>query len=169
MKTALEQLLKAQPDLNAQFRIQWTDPFGMPDGSLCEPGLFLTNHPQVSIIDRPLLTEDYQSLLYTTHCMTLPYRNSSYHARVSRVAFEAVCLGIPLIYTQGGWLEETVVEFGAGIGIEDENKDELMAAIKTMLSEYATYYTSALTKQERAKQYFSGENFCQILFKQAEV
>lgn len=164
LKAALEHLLKDQPDLNAQFRIQWTDPFGMPDGSLCEPSLFLTNHPQVSIINRPLLTDDYQALLHTTDCMILPYRNSSYYARVSRVAIEAACLGIPMIYTKGGWLEETVMEFGAGIGIEDENVDELFEAIKTMLSEYAIYHKSALMKRERARQYFSGESFCRLLF-----
>ncbi|NEO36151.1 MAG: glycosyltransferase [Moorea sp. SIOASIH] len=162
-KTAIEQLLSQQQDIPVQFCIQWVEPFSLPDGSICEPGSLLRQHPQVTIIDRPLQSHDYQTLLSKTDCMILPYRNSSYHARVSRVAIEAVCLGIPLIYTKGGWLEEIVSEFGSGIGIEDECTQELTQAIITLGENLAEYTQLALGKRAKAQQYFSPANFCQQL------
>ncbi len=96
----------------------------MPDGTTCSPGEILKNHPKVRVIDRAVQSQEYGYLLSETDCMILPYRNSSYHARVSRVAIEAVTNGIPVIYTNHGWLEETINHYGAGIGIEDESVHE---------------------------------------------
>jgi glycosyltransferase involved in cell wall biosynthesis len=164
LKVAVEQFLQTQPELKVQFQIQWVDDFKLPNGNLCRTNQELATHPMVNIIDRPLLTDEYQTLLHTTDCMILPYRNSSYYARVSRVAIEAACLGIPIIYTRGGWLEELVTEFGVGVAIEDENTEELIAAINTIASDFTIYAESAFNKSEAAQHYFSGEKFCQILF-----
>ncbi len=163
LKTAIEQILSQQQDIPVQFCIQWVEAFSLPDGSICEPGSLLRQNSQVSIIDRPLQSHDYQSLLRKTDCMILPYRNSSYHARVSRVAIEAVCLGMPLIYTKGGWLEEIISEFGSGIGIKDECTQELTQGIITLRENLAEYTQLAREKREKAQQYFSPENFCQQL------
>lgn len=165
-KAAVTTWLKANLTSTVQFRIQWTQPFPLPDGSICEPGDLL-HYSQVKVIDRPLISEEYQALLHTTGCMILPYRNSSYYARVSRIAIECAYLGIPMIYTRGGWLEEFVSEFGAGIGIEDENVDSLLGAINLMLSDYIEYRQKSLLRQENAQEYFSGKNFCQMLLQQS--
>ncbi|MCC0179587.1 glycosyltransferase [Waterburya agarophytonicola K14] len=167
LKYAIARLLCQHTDFDAKFSIQWVESFTLPDGSLCQLDKDFCNLPQLEIIDRPLISPDYQSLLQATGCMVLPYRNSSYYARVSRVAIEAVCLGIPVIYTKGGWLEDTLVEFGAGIGIEDENSDELIEAIILMLTNFNDYRQQAIFKQAEAKQYFSGQNFCQMLLKES--
>lgn len=166
VQKAIAELLSQQPEFNAQFRIQWMNSFTLPDGSICELERDFERHQQVKIINRPLLTEDYQKLLEDTGCMILPYRNSSYYARDSRITIEAVCLGIPVIYTKGGWLEETVTEFGAGIGIEDENSADLIAAIKLMSANYDYYRQQALSKKSAARQYFSGQNFFNLLVSQ---
>lgn len=162
LKTALKTWLDHHSESTVQFRIQWTESFQLPDGNTCEPD-DLWQYRQVKVIDRPLLSADYQALLQTTDGMILPYRNSSYYARVSRIAIEAVCLGIPVIYTRGGWLEEVVQEFGAGIGIDDENVDSLINAIEQMLAQYDQYRQQALMQQTQARQYFSGQKFCQML------
>lgn len=167
LKAAIEQVL-AKPDIiqgqfRDQFQVQWVEPFTMPDGSICEPGSVLEAHTQVKLITRPLVSDDYQMLLQQTDCMVLPYRNSSYYARVSRVAIEAAYLGIPMIYTQGGWLAELVEEFGAGIGIEDENVDQLVNAIEQMAVHLEEYRQAALSKVEKTRTYFSAENFWELL------
>jgi len=169
LKQAISKLLSQQSDFNARFRIQWVESFNLPDGSVCQLESNFCQHQQVEIINRPLLTEDYQKLLQDTGCMILPYRNSSYYARDSRIAIEAVCLGIPIIYTKGGWLEDVVQEFGAGIGIEDENSDELVAAIVLMFNNFQDYQQQAIAKKENARQYFSGQNFCRMLLGESQL
>ena len=100
----LQAWLTRQQDSTIHFRIQWTEPFSLPEGGICEPD-DLGQYPQVKIIDRPLLTDDYQALLQTTDCMILPYRNSLLlRPRFSDCHRSRSCLGIPLIYTKGGWL-----------------------------------------------------------------
>lgn len=168
LKQAISKLLSQQPKFNARFRIQWVNSFTLPDGSICQLEPSFCQQQQVEIINHSLLTEDYQKLLQDTRCMILPYRNSSYYARDSRIAIEAVCLGIPVIYTKGGWLEEVVREFGAGIGIEDEKSDELVAAIVLMFNNFQDYQQQASSKKETARQYFSGENFCQMLLGESQ-
>lgn len=169
LKAMIEQVLckdtedsESQPSW-PQFCIQWVDPFLLPDGRECD-STSLTQYSKVELINRPLMSKEYQSALAQTSCMLLPYRNSSYYARLSRIAIESISLGIPVIYTQGGWLEEVVEAFGAGIGIRDENVEDLIAATMRMTEEYQYFQQQALEKREQARTYFSGESFCRQLF-----
>ncbi len=163
LKIAIEKIFTSNPDFGGRFMIQWVDPFMMPDGSVCEPGEFLVNHPNVEIIDRGVLADEYTRLLAKADCMVLPYRNSSYYARVSQVATECNCICTPIIYTKGGWLEETVSGYGAGIGIEDESVDSLVAAILNMQKEYNAYQAAAKTVMLQARTYYSPQHFVSIL------
>lgn len=163
LKTAIEKFLTERSLHIAKFIIQWTDSFKMPDGSVCSPGNLLTGNSRVSLITTPLNNDEYQSLLKSSDCMVLPYRNSSYYARVSRVAIEAACYGIPMIYTKGGWLEEMVTEYGAGIGIKDESVEQIFEAINNMALNIIEYKESAAKKLLHARQYFSPVNFIEQL------
>lgn len=164
LKDAIEKILTGKKSVNACFIVQWTDPFKMPDGSLCTPGELLSNHRNVTIINTALNEDQYLEMLKKISCMILPYRNSSYHARVSRVAIEAACYAIPMIYTKAGWLEELVSGYGAGISIEDESIDELINAIVQMNTNIDVYRMQAEVKSIAARKYFSPESFVQKLF-----
>lgn len=165
LKDAIENLLKSNyTDL--KFIIQWTDPFTLPDGALCTPGELLSNHQQVKLITGPLNNNEYQELIKKTDCMILPYRNRSYYARVSRVAIEAACAGIPIIYSKGGWLEELVSNFGSGVGFQDGSLDDLLQAIHTMKRTIDDLKTEARTKAQHARNYFSPSNFTSHLFRE---
>ncbi|MEI9919960.1 MAG: glycosyltransferase [Bacteroidota bacterium] len=146
------------------FRVQWIDTFRMPDGADCGPDN-LKNNKRVTLITHALNENEYLEELKNTTCMLLPYRNSSYHSRLSRVAIEAAFLGIPMIYTKGGWLEEHVVEYGAGIGIKDGSVDELVNAIETMAAHINEYKKTAVMKMSAARDYYSGHRFVDILLK----
>lgn len=164
LKAAIIRTLEAHPNFSAKFSVQWVDAFTLPDGLLCRVD-DLKGHAKVNIIDKPVVPSVYQQLLAKTDCMILPYRNSSYYARVSRVAIEAAYQGIPVIYTQGGWLEETITSYGAGIGIADQSIDALAQAIEEMAANYSLYKQKAVENADKAKQYFSAENFCnQLLY-----
>lgn len=163
LKRAIETLLTSQKDPELRFVIQWTDPFSMPDGSFCLPDGIIANHSQVRIISNALNNDEYLSLLRGTDCMILPYRNSSYYGRVSRVAIEATCFGIPLIYTKCGWLEELVTNFGAGIGIEDESLNDLLNGIRAISSKYLEFRNLASERSNSAKNYFSPDYFIELL------
>ena len=159
-KAAIEEVLKKHPEWTIRFSIQWTDSFSTPQGVQCNPQT-LARHPQVKVIDYPLESEGYKKMLQTVDCMVLPYRNASYYARVSRIAIESAYLGIPMIYTCGGWLEDTVEAFGSGIGIQDESTSDLVMAIEKMASEYTQYRERALANVATARCYFSADNFYQ--------
>jgi glycosyltransferase involved in cell wall biosynthesis len=163
LKAAIEKILRQNPGFDGHFMVQWVDPFTMPDGTLCQPDDFLTTHPKVTIIDKGVLADEYVSLLAKTDCMVLPYRNSSYYARVSQVATECTCIGTPMIYTKGGWLEETVTGYGAGIGVADESVEDLTNAILQMQEQYATHKSAAESVMEKARQYYSPEHFVSLL------
>jgi glycosyltransferase involved in cell wall biosynthesis len=163
LRSAIEQILKDKPEFKGHFTIQWTDSFKMPDGTDCGPGEILTNHPKVTIINRAVMSDEYNQLLAQTDCMILPYRNSSYYARVSRVAIEAAANAIPIIYTKNGWLEETAVDYGAGIGIEDESVTDIIGAIYSMQINYASYRLNAQQAVQRAHDYYSPNHFVHLL------
>ncbi len=150
----------ALPDVH--FKVQWLDPFRMPDGSMCSPDI-LKGNGRVEVISRSLDESEYLRLLNTTDCMLLPYRNSSYYARLSRVAIEAAFMGIPMIYTKGGWLEEIATEHGAGVGIADESVNELVAAIVIMRNNMAEFRTKAVSKVPAARAYYSADRFMDLL------
>lgn len=166
LKIAIEKSIENEEEF-PQFCVQWVDAFSLPDGRICSPER-LRQYREVQVIDRPLNAQEYQTVLRKTDCMILPYRNSSYYARLSRIAIESACLGIPMIYTKGGWLEEIASEFGAGIGIQDEDVEDLIRAISQMVSEYAGWRQQAMAKKYVAQQYFSGETFCCQLFNQKQ-
>lgn len=163
LKAAIEKLLIDDIHFQNKFLIQWTDTFRMPDGTDCGPGELLISSDKVIVINSALNEVEYNKLLQDTSCMILPYRNSSYYARVSRVAIEAVCLGIPIIYTKNSWLEELVVEYGTGIGIDDENVEQLVNALFEMVEKFSFYKEHALNKAEKARTYFSPEFFTKLL------
>lgn len=168
LKAAIEKILASNSDFPAHFTIQWTDPFTMPDGSICTPGCTLESHPQVTIVDRPLASNEYKALLLKTDCMILPYRNSSYHARVSRIAIEAACNSIPIIYTKGGWLEENAENFGAGVGIADESPDELISAIQTVCYDFKKFSNQAKDSVQKARAYYDPGHFSRLLLNVGE-
>lgn len=167
LKAAIEEVV-ATDDNSPIFCIQWVDSFALPSGDKCD-GASLSQYSQVQVIDRPLASDEYQLALTQTSCMILPYRNSSYYARLSRIAIESACMGIPMIYTKGGWLEEIVNEFGAGVGIRDESVEELVGAVAKVQKNYEILHQQAQTKRDQARQYFSGRTFCHLLLQESQA
>ncbi len=72
--------------------------------------------PRVEFIDRPLGTQEYLARLNQVDGLVLPYRARAYYDRVSRVAIEAACLGLPFIHPRNSWLADLAQSCGSRSG-----------------------------------------------------
>lgn len=159
VQRAVLELFDERPDLPAEFVLQWLDPIGMPDGSHLRPAVDLVGHPRVRLIDRTLSPAEYDEILERTDVMLLPYRASSYYARLSRVAIEAARAGIPIVGTRHTWLEEMMRDFGAGVLHEDEDVSSIKQAIIEALRHFPELKKLAGLRSKEATAYFSPESF----------
>jgi glycosyltransferase involved in cell wall biosynthesis len=107
---------------------------------------------------------EYAQHLRNTHIMLLPYRQSSYGLRVSRVVIEAMVNGIPVVATEGTTLWQQANEFGAAIPCSDGSVGSLHEAIIGAIFSYPKLRALAQEKQKAAQAHFSVENFRNILF-----
>jgi glycosyltransferase involved in cell wall biosynthesis len=166
---ALRRLVRNGLEPNIKFIIQWTSAFLLPDGTVFDLEEELADHPNVQLIRRPLDPAEYYDLLSSTDCVILPYRNASYYSRDSRITIEAIASGRPVLFTKGGWIDETVSAFGAGIGIEDENVEQLFSGIIEMNIKIEFYKREADNKSRLARKYFSPNFFTESLLNKSVV
>jgi len=154
---------KTRNAAKVNFLIQWKEGFRTDKGE----DIFLTetikNDKTIKIIDYNLQPEAYLNELLSIDCVILPYRNSSYYFRDSRVAIEAGIYGIPIIGTKGGWIEEFVTNYGAGICVEEGNIDEFVMALETMQNNYNMYLEKARSRKSKTASYYSADNFVEII------
>jgi glycosyltransferase involved in cell wall biosynthesis len=164
LEAAVSKLLSSSEMIAAaRFVIQWNQAiYRGPE--LILPDGFLKAHPLVRYITEEMSSHAYDNELYDADCIVLPYRQSSYFARISGVAVEAATAGIPIIYTLNTWCEDFVKKSGAGIGVPDGDADALADAIRTMTHEAAAFRAAASLAARRAREANSAESFARLLF-----
>jgi len=167
MQAAIKAYLAAHPNGNARFVIQWNAPILDAAGAPYLPDAELRADPRVILITESMSSAAYDAAVAATDVMLLPYRRSSYFARISGVAVEAVTAGVPLIYTRGTWCEDLVNDVGAGIGVADNDVQGLAEAIGVMTEDYAAYRAAARLRAEAARRSHSGEAFVSKLWRGA--
>lgn len=149
-------ILLARPDADRfRFILQWPEPFAMPDGTMLGPDPALLSDPRVEFLNQNLSSAEYGSLMGRTDLIVLPYRRSSYHHRVSRVAIEAAGHGIPIIYTGGTWSEEVAELAGSGMPISGDSANEVAEAIFHASKKFSELKKSAKEGASRVIQYQS--------------
>jgi len=149
-------ILLSRPDADRfRFILQWPEPFAMPDGSMLGPDPALLSDPRVEFLNQNLSPEEYASLMGRTDLIVLPYRRSSYHHRVSRVAIEAAGYGIPIIYTKGTWSEEVAELAGCGNPILGESAPEVAEAILKASEKFSELKKRAEAGAARVIEYHS--------------
>jgi len=142
---------------------QWPQPFSLPDGSQAEPDPVLLADRRYQLINSPLDRAAYAELLARTDLVVLPYRRSSYHNRVSRVAIEAAMYGIPLVYMSGTWMEEVAELTGAGVAITDETAHAVAVALRTALDQLPALRSAAQAAVDLVRARYSAARFRQLL------
>ena len=151
-------ILLSRPDAGRfHFVLQWPESFAMPDRSMLGPDQELSSDSRVEFLNRNLNADEYEMLLIHTDLIVLPYRRSSYHNRVSRVAIEAAGRGIPIIYTEGTWSGEVAALAGGGIPIREESAEEVATSIEAAVNQISTFFTQALSGTMQVRRFHSVE------------
>lgn len=157
-------ILLSRPDADRfHFVLQWPEPFAMPDGTIIGPDPALIKDSRVEFLNQNLNSEKYSALLSRTDLILLPYRRSSYHHRVSRVAIEAAGRGIPIIYTKETWLEEVADLSGCGVEIAYETAEEVAKSISKAADEVSDIAIRAGIGADRVREYNSVATLRQLL------
>ena len=130
LQEAILMLIDDETMRHVRFILQWPSAFDLPDGRLLEPDPVLLDHPMVIFRNENLNSAQYEEMLQESDIILLPYRRESYHNRVSRVAIEGAGRGKPLVYMSGTWSEEVAEITKAGVPVEEESAESLVAAIR---------------------------------------
>lgn len=103
----------------------------------------------VTIIDKPLSTEEYYNILSQADLVLLPYSPFAYYKNTSGIFAEAIAFGKPVIATKNTWMEKQIREYN-NCGISCENTVEaLLEAINLFLKNKIEYKNKA--KEAAAK------------------
>jgi glycosyltransferase involved in cell wall biosynthesis len=157
-------LLKRSDRPPVKFVIQWIN----ARGELAKKAEALVNDSRVEFIDTPLNTDQYLACLRTLDGLVLPYQTRHYYDRVSRVATEAVCLGLPFIYPRNTWLEDVAERCGAGVGFEDGNAADLERAVIEFAARKTELQALAAERRDLARRYHSPDRFKTLLLRQPD-
>jgi glycosyltransferase involved in cell wall biosynthesis len=156
--------LKARPDANVSFVLQWTAPIWLADGTELKPLPDLLADPRFHLIDQPMDSATYEEALADIDCMVLPYRRSSYHGRISGVAVEAATAGVPAIYTADTWTADLIGSSGAGIAVQDEDVAGLAQALQDAYDRRAELTAAARARADHAGRVHSLDAFLRCLW-----
>lgn len=148
LQKAILLLLQKDPLLPARFIIQWGTRTVDYDGNEIPIADELRKAPQVELIERVLSEEAYKHYMHRADFVVLPYRLKVYFNRISGVAVEAACAGIPMIVTKNSWLEWAMNQFGTGVTVSDGNHEELADKIQLCIAEKDSFKKKA--KERRA-------------------
>ena len=164
LQAAIARYLADPASPPARFAIQWPTPIEDAAGQPYPPDAALAASGKVDFVTQPLDSEAYDALLAATDCMVLPYRRSSYFARISGVAVEAVTAGIPVIATADTWTSELVAADGAGIAVPDGDAPALARAMADLARDHARYREMAVARHQQALAANSGAAFLDCLW-----
>jgi hypothetical protein len=168
LQDACRQLFTLLPRLQVQVISQWPHPFSMPDGTIAMADPALIADGRYHLINTALDRNSYSALLAKSDLIVLPYRRSSYHNRVSRVAIEAALHGVPLVYMSGTWIEEVVELTSAGVPIPSETAEAVATALHTGITQLPILQTQAYQAKAKVINFYSADQFRQLLRKQLQ-
>jgi glycosyltransferase involved in cell wall biosynthesis len=163
LQLAIAKYLQTHPQPRVKFAIQWIDDFHDESGRLVTKSPVLVNHDRVEYITHYFRDGEYAQRLAQTSVILLPYRLSSYRLRGSRVVLEALVNGIPVVATRGTSLAQQAEEFGAVELCQDEQAENLAAAIETAEHGYEALVMRARARMEKARERFSVRCFRNLL------
>jgi glycosyltransferase involved in cell wall biosynthesis len=147
------------PASRARFTIHWTEDFAIDGGRTITKLPELLRDPQVTYLTHYFAHGEYEERIKRTQVMLLPYRQSIYGLRGSRIVLEAVVNGIPVIATRGTSPAAAVQSLGAGLFCEDGDPESLALAIREMEVRYDELGQAAKERAPAAARELSVESF----------
>lgn len=168
LQQAIAAVIGREGRSECRFTLQWGDeqmfgPRAMPKHPVA------LSSAQVSYVDSVLSAEQIERLLAQADVVILPYRNSAYYARLSRVAVEAVSYGLPIIYPKNSSIAEIVSGHGAGIEFEDGDVEALAKAIMSAERGLHELQAASRRRQAAARAYHSGVTLADCVLKETRA
>lgn len=152
LQRAIIKILSEDPTIKARFIVQWANLFNDYEGNRVLISDFLRQSDKVLIIEKVLNDSEYSEYMKRADFLILPYRRNIYFNRISGVAIEGACSGIPMIVTKNTWLEMAMNEFGAGLSFEDGDVVDLVDKIKDAADLKMHYSRLALGRRKIANE-----------------
>lgn len=88
-------------------------PKGYEEPEVTAARMRLAGFPSVKLLDQPLTSPEFQSLLLAADIVLLPYRPEAYRARSSGVLVQAIAAGKPIVVPTRCWLGSQASNAGA--------------------------------------------------------
>jgi glycosyltransferase involved in cell wall biosynthesis len=164
LQEAIIRLIDNNPEIQAKFIIQWSTKTIDYKGNLVHISQKLRLAKQVELIETTLDDEEYKNYFHQADFLVLPYRRKVYFNRISGVAVEAACAGIPMIVTENTWLEWAMNEYGAGVTVKDGDAIDLANKIILCIKEKEKKKIEAFDKRTIALQKNSTENYLKCVW-----
>jgi glycosyltransferase involved in cell wall biosynthesis len=168
LQQAVVHFLRENRGSGPRFIMQWGRDFTGESGERVGKAPELAADPRVEFIDQPLTTAQYMTRLNQVQGVVLPYRCRSYYDRVSRVAIEAACAGLPFIYPRNTWLADLAERCGAGVGFDDGSVQDLTRALREFVQRIGPLRDQARAGSAEARRYFSPKRFKACLFQEVD-
>ena len=112
------------------------------------------NFTSVEIIEGPLATDEYVSLLKSLDVVLLPYTSSKYSKSSSGVVPEALAMGLPFICLNGLWPAkqlDVAKKSGYDVGVVANSLDDFAECIIQISENYEDYADSCFAYSEHIK------------------
>jgi len=156
----LEAVERRSAATDIRYVVQWDpDPDSPPEWNARVIALARAKPGLVELVGVDLSPEDYANLIASLDGMVLPYRAADYVGRVSSVAADALCAGVPMVCTAGTGIEEAMRRWGAGVTCRDQDPTSLCAALGRLAGEHAVLSARAREHALLARQAHSCEYF----------
>lgn len=159
LQTAILKHFQTNPDSQARFIVQWGIKTVDETGTHISIEGDLRNHPRVELIERMLSDDEYQTYFARADFIVLPYRRSVYFNRISGVAVEAACAGIPMIVTENTWLAWAMQEFGSGVTVCNNDSEDLFKKLQYCCDNKKLLQDAAKASQRVAEEYNSTQSY----------
>lgn len=164
LQEAILKLLADKPNMPAKFILQWSTPTIDYNGNVVVISEKLRHAKQVELIETTLDDEEYRNYFLQADFIVLPYRRKVYFNRISGVAVEAACAGIPMVVTENTWLEWAMNEYGAGVTVKDGDVTDLADKISLCIKEKESKKIEAFNKKKIALEKNSKESYLKCVW-----
>jgi glycosyltransferase involved in cell wall biosynthesis len=164
LQSAILKLLDDYPSTSARFVIQWAKETIDYGGKRIEIDNRLRESKSVTLLENVLSETEYQNYFSSADFIVLPYRRRVYFNRISGVAVEAACRGIPVISTENTWLSWAMKEFGAGVNVRDNDSYDLYNQLLYCIANWEQLRNAAAERRQVALAYNSAENYLSCLW-----
>lgn len=142
------------------FVIQWSEVAGNPSDWKNRLLALRQKFPAaVEVVEGEMAVAEYAATVASLDGLLLPYWRSDYIGRGSSLALDAYSAGVPIVFTAGTWVAETISRWGAGVGCRDRDPDSLAEAIETLVRNFESLKMRARAQTEVARREISWPAF----------